>query len=184
NPTCGIKIFMGSAHGPLSVGTAEAIEPIFAVGDRLIAVHAENQARILARREQFLGETAPETHTKVQDNETALLATKMALQFSKKYQRRLHILHMSTGEEANLLRSDKPSWVTAEVTPQHLLLDISAYEKLGTLVQMNPPLKYPRDREILWQALQDGVIDFIATAHAPHTIAEKEKGYPHAPSGV
>ncbi|MEM8506167.1 MAG: dihydroorotase, partial [Cyanobacteria bacterium P01_D01_bin.1] len=184
NPTCGIKIFMGSAHGPLSVDTAETIEPIFAVGDRLIAVHAEDQARIMARREQFAGETDPATHTKVQDNETALLATKLALSFSKKYQRRLHILHMSTGEEAELLRKDKPSWVTAEVTPQHLLLDISAYEKLGTLAQMNPPLKYERDRELLWQALLDGVIDFIATDHAPHTLEEKGKGYPNAPSGM
>ncbi len=184
NPTCGIKIFMGSAHGPLSVDTAETIEPIFAVGDRLIAVHAEDQARILARREQFSGETDPATHTKVQDNETALLATKLALRLSKKYQRRLHILHMSTGEEAELLRQDKPSWVTAEVTPQHLLLDVSAYEKLGTLAQMNPPLKYERDREILWQALLDGIIDFIATDHAPHTLEEKGRGYPNAPSGM
>ncbi|EDX86138.1 Amidohydrolase family, putative [Synechococcus sp. PCC 7335] len=184
NPTCGIKIFMGSAHGPLSVDTAETIEPIFAVGDRLIAVHAEDQARILARRELFAGESDPATHTKVQDNETALLATKLALSLSKKYQRRLHILHMSTGEEAELLRRDKPSWVTAEVTPQHLLLDVSAYEKLGTLAQMNPPLKYERDREFLWQALLDGVIDFIATDHAPHTLEEKRKGYPHAPSGM
>ena len=184
NPTCGIKISMGSAHGPLLVETADTIEPIFAVGDRLIAVHAEDQARILARRELFAGENDPATHTKVQDNETALLATKLALSFSKKYQRRLHILHMSTGEEAELLRRDKPSWVTAEVTPQHLLLDISAYEKLGTLAQMNPPLKYERDRDLLWQALLEGVIDFIATGHAPHTLEEKGKGYPQAPSGM
>jgi dihydroorotase len=184
NPTCGIKIFMGSAHGPLSVDTAETIEPIFAVGSRLIAVHAEDQARIMARRELFAGETDPATHTKIQDNETALNATKLALSLSKKYQRRLHILHMSTGEEAELLRRDKPSWVTAEVTPQHLLLDVSAYEKIGTLAQMNPPLKYPRDREILWQALLDGVIDFIATDHAPHTLEEKAQGYPNSPSGM
>jgi dihydroorotase len=184
NPTCGIKIFMGSAHGPLSVDTAETIEPIFAVGTRLIAVHAEDQARIMARRELFKGETDPATHTKIQDNETALLATQLALSLSKKYQRRLHILHMSTGEEAELLRRDKPSWVTAEVTPQHLLLDVSAYDRIGTLAQMNPPLKYPRDREILWQALLDGVIDFIATDHAPHTLAEKAQGYPNSPSGM
>jgi dihydroorotase len=184
NPTCGIKIFMGSAHGPLSVDTAETIEPIFAVGTRLIAVHAEDQARIMARRELFKGETDPATHTKIQDNETALLATQLALSLSKKYQRRLHILHMSTSEEAELLRRDKPSWVTAEVTPQHLLLDVSAYDRIGTLAQMNPPLKYPRDREILWQALLDGVIDFIATDHAPHTLAEKAQGYPNSPSGM
>jgi dihydroorotase len=184
NPTCGIKIFMGSAHGPLSVDTPETIEPIFAVGDRLIAVHAEDQARIIGRRQQFAGRSDPAVHTEIQDNQTALLATQLALSLSKKYQRRLHILHMSTGEEAELLRRDKPSWVTAEVTPQHLLLDVSAYEKLGTLAQMNPPLKYPRDREILWQALLDGVIDFIATDHAPHTLEEKAQTYPKSPSGM
>lgn len=184
NPTCGIKIFMGSAHGPLSVDTAETIEPIFAVGTRLIAVHAEDQARILERRQLFAGETDPATHTKIQDNETALLATKLAVSLSKKYRRRLHILHLSTGEEAEFLRHNKPSWITVEVTPQHLLLDVSAYETIGTLAQMNPPLKYPRDREILWQALLDGVIDFIATDHAPHTLEEKAKGYPNSPSGM
>ena len=184
NPTCGIKIFMGSAHGPLSVDTAETIEPIFAVGDRLIAVHAEDQARILERRQLFADRTDPAAHSEIQDNETALRATKLALKFSKKYQRRLHILHMSTGEEAELLRRDKPSWVTAEVTPQHLLLDVSAYEKIGTLAQMNPPLKSARDREVLWQALCDGIIDFIATDHAPHTLEEKAKGYPNTPSGM
>jgi len=184
NPTCGIKICMGSAHGPLSVDTAETIEPIFAKGTRLIAVHAEDQARIMKRRQLFEGETDPATCTKVQDNETALNATKLALSFSKKYQRRLHILHLSTGDEAELLRQDKPSWVTAEVTPQHLLLDVSAYEKMGTLAQINPPLKSPRDRQLLWQALLDGVIDFIASDHAPHTLKEKGKGYPDSPSGM
>lgn len=175
---------MGSAHGPLLVDTVEAIEPIFASGSRLIAVHAEDHARIMARRQRFEGETDPATHTKVQDNETALLATKLAIRLSKKYRRRLHILHLSTGEEAEFLRQDKPSWVTAEVTPQHLLLDISAYEHLGTLAQIDPPLKYPRDRDLLWQALLDGVIDFIATDHVPHTLEEKAQGYPHAPSGM
>ncbi|MEO1790989.1 MAG: dihydroorotase [Cyanobacteria bacterium J06629_19] len=183
-PTCGIKVFMSSAHGSLSVATAEKLEPIFAVGDRLIAVHSEGPSRRVERRGQFYEETDPATHTKAQDDETALIATKAALGFAKKYQRRLHILHMSTGEEAELLRQDKPSWVTVAVTPQHLLLDISAYERLGTLAQVNPPLKYMRDREILWQALLDGVIDFIATDHTPHTLAEKAKGYPHAPSGM
>ncbi|MEL7331404.1 MAG: dihydroorotase [Cyanobacteria bacterium J06560_2] len=184
HPTCGIKLSMYATDGLPSVNTDETIEPIFAAGRRLISVHAENQARITERREQFAGETHPATHTKVQDNETAIIATTRALGFSKKYQRRLHILHMSTGDEAELLRQDKPSWVTAEVTPQHLLLDISAYEALGTLVQTNPPLKYPRDREMLWQALRDGIIDFIATDHAPHTLEEKAKGYPNAPSGM
>jgi len=184
NPTPGIKIFMGSAHGALLVDQEAALEPIFAEGDRLIAVHAEDQARINQRRQQFAGNTDPAVHSQIQDNQAALAATQLALKLSQKYQRRLHILHLSTAEEAELLRQEKPAWVTAEVTPQHLLLNTSAYETLGTLAQMNPPLRSPHDNEVLWQALLDGVIDFIATDHAPHTLAEKAKGYPNTPSGM
>lgn len=184
NPTPGIKIFMGSMHGQLLVDEEALLEAIFAKGKRLIAVHAEDQARINQRRQEFAGIVDPAIHSQIQDNEAALLATQLALKLSKKYQRRLHILHLSTGEEAELLRQDKPSWVTAEVTPQHLLLNTSAYEEIGTLAQMNPPLRSRRDNEILWQALLDGVIDFIATDHAPHTLEEKGKGYPNTPSGM
>ncbi|HEY9694623.1 MAG TPA: hypothetical protein V6D15_20675 [Oculatellaceae cyanobacterium] len=160
------------------------LENIFAHGDRLIAVHAEDQNRIKQRREKFADITDPAIHSTIQDNQAALLATQLALSLSKKYQRRLHILHMSTGEEAELLRQDKPSWVTAEVTPQHLLLNTSAYEKIGTFAQINPPLRSQRDNEILWQALLDGVIDFIATDHAPHTLEEKAQTYHNTPSGM
>lgn len=184
NPACGIKIFMGSMHGALLVSKEEELEPIFAQGDRLIAVHAEDAARIIERRNLFAGISDPAVHSQIQDEQAALDATKLALKLSKKYQRRLHILHLSTGIEAELLRQDKPSWVTAEVTPQHLLLNTSAYEKMGTLAQMNPPLRSPQNNEILWQALLDGVIDFIATDHAPHTLEEKAKGYPDSPSGM
>jgi dihydroorotase len=173
NPTCGIKIFMGSMHGALLVDQEEILDRIFSQGDRLIAVHAEDQARIAQRRKEFAGSKEPALHSIIQDNQAALNATQLAVKLSKKYQRRLHILHMSTGEEADFLRQDKPEWVTAEVTPQHLLMNISAYEQIGSLAQMNPPLRSPRDQEILWQALLDGVIDFIATDHAPHTLAEK-----------
>ncbi|HAX86714.1 MAG TPA: dihydroorotase [Cyanobacteria bacterium UBA11370] len=183
-PTCGIKIFMGSMHGALLVDCEELLEPIFARGRRLIAVHAEDQARINQRRQEFAGITDPAIHSQIQDNQAALNATQLALKLSKKYQRRLHILHLSTAEEAELLREDKPNWVTAEVTPQHLLLNTSAYEKIGTLAQMNPPLRSPHDNEVLWQALVDGVIDFIATDHAPHTLAEKAQTYPNSPSGM
>jgi dihydroorotase len=184
NPTPGIKIFMGSMHGALLVDQDEALERLFSRGKRLIAVHAEDQARIRQRREQFAGITDPAIHSQIQDNQAALQATQLALKLSKKYQRRLHILHMSTAEEAELLRQDKPAWVTAEVTPQHLVLNTSAYETIGTLAQMNPPLRSPHDNEVLWQALLDGVIDFIATDHAPHTLEEKAKGYPNTPSGM
>ncbi len=184
NPTPGIKIFMGSMHGQLLVDEKDILEAIFAQGKRLIAVHAEDQARINQRRQEFAGIHDVAVHSQIQDNQAALLATQQVLNLSQKYQRRLHILHMSTAEEAELLRQQKPSWVTAEVTPQHLLLNTSAYEKIGTLAQMNPPLRSPHDNEVLWQALHDGIIDFIATDHAPHTLEEKAQPYPNSPSGM
>jgi dihydroorotase len=184
NPACGIKIFMGSSHGALLVSTEQEIEPIFAEGKRLIAVHAEDQARILGRRKQFAGISDPAIHSQIQDEKAALNATKLALKLANKYQRRLHILHLSTGIEAEYLREHKPAWVSCEVTPQHLLLNTEAYAKIGTLAQMNPPLRSPENNQILWKALLDGVIDFIATDHAPHTLAEKAKPYPHSPSGM
>lgn len=172
-PTCGIKIFMGSMHGALLVDQEAILDRIFSQGSRLIAVHAEDQARIAQRRQEFAGNPDPALHSIIQDNQAALNATTLALKLSKKYQRRLHILHMSTADEAELLRQDKPAWVTAEVTPQHLLLNTSAYETIGSFAKMNPPLRSPHDQDVLWQALLDGVIDFIATDHAPHTLAEK-----------
>lgn len=184
HPTPGIKIFMGSMHGQLLVDQETALESIFAQGQRLIAVHAEDQARINQRRQEFAGIQDPAIHSQIQDNQAALLATQLALKLSKKYQRRLHILHMSTADEAELLRQDKPSWVTAEVTPQHLVMNTGDYQRIGTLAQMNPPLRSPHDNEVLWQALRDGVIDFIATDHAPHTLEEKAQPYPNSPSGM
>jgi len=184
NPTPGIKIFMGSMHGPLLVDPQEILEAIFANGNILIAVHAEDQTRLRQRREEFANIHDVAIHSQIQDSQAALIATKRALALSKKYRRRLHILHMSTAEEADLLREDKPSWVTAEVTPQHLLLNTTAYEKIGSLAQMNPPLRTSHDNQVLWQALLDGVIDFIATDHAPHTLEEKAQIYPQSPSGM
>ena len=183
-PACGIKIFMGSSTGSLLVNRPEDLERIFANGTRLIAVHAEDEARIHTRRAQFAGRTDPAVHSEIRDNETARLATELALTLSKKYQRRLHILHLSTREEVAMLRVDKPAWVTAEVIPNHLLLNTDDYARLGTLVQMNPPIRSPQDNAALWAGLHDGIIDFIATDHAPHTLEEKKKAYPNTPSGM
>ncbi len=184
SPACGIKIFMGSMKGPLLVKDDAVLDAIFATGDRLIAVHAEDPARIAERRTQFAGVSDVAIHSQIQDSQAALLATQKALNLSKKYQRRLHILHLSTGDEAELLRQEKPAWVTAEVTPQHLLLNTEAYATLGSKAQMNPPFRSPHDNEVLWQALLDGVLDFIATDHAPHTLEEKSQDYPNTPSGM
>ena len=183
-PVCGIKIFMGASTGSLLVNDPADLERIFAHGTRLIAVHAEDEQRIRARRPQFAGRTDPAAHSELRDNECARLATELALSLSKKYRRRLHILHLSTREEVELLRHDKPGWVTAEVIPNHLLLNTTDYARLGTLVQMNPPIRTPADNAALWAGLHDGVIDFIATDHAPHTLEEKRQGFPAAPSGM
>jgi dihydroorotase len=184
SPACGIKIFMGASTGSLLVDKAEDLERIFANGSRLIAVHAEDEARIRARREQFKGRSDVAVHSDIRDNQSALLATELALGLSKKYRRRLHILHLSTREEVELLRRDKPAWVTAEVIPNHLLLNVNDYARLGALVQMNPPIRRPEDNAALWAGLHDGAIDFIATDHAPHTLEEKHKPYPQSPAGM
>ena len=184
HPVCGIKIFMGSSTGTLLVNRAEDLERIFANGTRLIAVHAEDEARINARRAQFSGNTDPAVHSEIRDNETARLASALALSFSKRYKRRLHILHLSTKEEVEMLRADKPAWVTAEAIPNHLFLNKTDYARLGTLVQMNPPIRTAQDNDALWSGLHDGIIDFIATDHAPHTLEEKQRGYPNTPSGM
>jgi dihydroorotase len=183
-PVCGIKIFMGASTGDLLVDDPSDLERIFANGTRLIAVHAESEQRIQARRRLFAGNTDPATHSDIRDNQCALAASQLALELSNRYRRRLHILHMSTHEEVELLRSDKPAWVTAEVIPNHLFLNKKNYVTLGTLAQMNPPLRTPEDNAALWQALHDGVVDFVATDHAPHTLEEKRQPYPRSPSGM
>lgn len=183
-PVCGIKIFMGASTGSLLVNKREDLERIFANGTRLIAVHAEDEARIEQRKKMFAGRTDYAVHSEIRDNQCAVLATELALELSKKYQRRLHILHLSTHEEVDILRSDKPDWVTAEVIPNHLFLNVADYESRGALVQMNPPIRQAEDNEALWAGLKDGVIDFIATDHAPHTLEEKNQPYPKSPSGM
>ncbi|MFK8186727.1 MAG: dihydroorotase [Phormidesmis sp.] len=198
-PICGIQITLGAARSalatdtPKALDTPEALEPIFATGNHLIAIHTAHQTRPVEPHNKLLRHTIDQDQqTNLPDSETALMATQKALELAKQYERRLHILNVSTGEEAALLREDKPSWVTAEVTPQHLLLDIEAYEETGALVQVNPPLKNERDRELLWQALKDGIIDCVATAHAPHaqdisrerTRATQNPNAPDHPAGI
>ncbi len=184
SPVCGIKIFMGASTGSLLVNDPADLERIFAHGNRLIAVHAEDEARIVARKTQFAGRSDVAVHSEIRDNECALRATQLALSLSKKYHRRLHILHLSTREEVELLRRDKPPWVTAEVIPNHLFLNIDDYATQGSLVQMNPPIRTARDNAALWDGLRDGIIDFIATDHAPHTLDEKSRTYPQSPAGM
>lgn len=158
---CGIKIFMGSMHGPLLVDDQAVLEQIFAETDPhfVIAVHAEDHSRIQARRALFAGRTDVAVHSQIQDEEAALIASRRALDLATRYRHRLHILHLSTGLEVELLRRHKPAWVSAEVTPQHLLLSTADYARLGSLAQMNPPLRDPATLPQLWQGLHEGILD-------------------------
>lgn len=183
----GIKVFMGSSTGSLLVSDPADLERIFAIGSRLIAVHAEDEARLRARKAAFSGASDPASHSEIRDVETARLATELAVTLSERYQRRLHVLHLSTGDEVELLRArgKGAGRVTAEVTPQHLMLHApEAYARLGTRALMNPPLRTKEHAAALWRGLHDGTLDCIATDHAPHTLAEKAAGYGRAPSGM
>jgi dihydroorotase len=188
---CGIKIFMGSSTGDLLVHRDEDLERIFAKGGRLIAVHAEDEATIVANKAAYeagqLGETKTvHGHNRIRTPEAALKATQKAVSLSQKYRRRLHILHVTSAEEAAFLETAKIGHpITAEVCPQHFVFSTpEIYDRLGTYGQMNPPIREKRHAEALWQALKNGTFDCLATDHAPHTREEKDKGYPASPSGM
>ncbi|MEM7677513.1 MAG: dihydroorotase, partial [Myxococcota bacterium] len=184
---CGIKIFMGASTGDLLVSDPDDLERIFANGTRLIAVHAEDEARLKARKAEFAHRTDPAAHYEIRDVTAAVNASVLALGLSEKYDRRLHILHMSTGDEVTLLRERGKGGgrVTTETLPQYLLLNgPEIYEAIGTRAQMNPPIRTKEHQEALWRGLHDGTIECIATDHAPHTREEKSQPFGKAPSGM
>lgn len=181
---CGIKVFMGSSTGSLLVSSKSLLREVMSHGRRRIAIHAEDEARLKERFELAQDGGKPYCHPVWRDEETALIATRRALELSAETKRRIHILHVTTAEEMALLAQHK-GLATVEVTPQHLTLAApDAYDRLGTLAQMNPPIREERHREGLWQALADGVVDVIGSDHAPHTLEEKETPYPGSPSGM
>ena len=183
---CGIKVFMGSSTGDLLIRDERDLEAIFAQGSRLIAVHAESEAILQENQQLLSGIQNVIIHPKIRDEAVALRATETAVGLSLKYRRRLHILHMTTEEETLLLRRlPQDNKISAEVCPQHFILEApQCYEKLGTLAQMNPPIRTSRHARALWQGLKEGVIDCIATDHAPHTWEEKNLPYGQAPAGM
>ena len=183
---CGIKIFMGASTGDLLVDDPDILEIIFANGKKLIAVHAEDESILQENRKLMKGINDVRVHSRVRDESAALSATKLAVRLSLKYLRRLHILHLTTEEECDFLRTlPREHHISTEVCPQHLVLTSpECYEHLGTKAQMNPPIRSKRHTVALWQALKDGIIDCIATDHAPHTLSEKNQPYGRSPSGM
>lgn len=181
--TPGIKIFIGSSTGDLLVDDQQALERIFAETTLPICAHCEDEATVRANAERLGGGREVADHSRIRDHAAAAISTARAIDLARRHRHAFHLLHVSTAEECELLR-DRPSWVTAEACPHHLLFDVDDYARLGSKVQMNPSIKTAADREALWAALADGRIEVVATDHAPHTLEEKAAPYPQSPSGL
>jgi len=180
---CGIKAFLGSSTGTLLLNKEADILAALKAGKRRVAVHSEDEDRMIARK--HLAERGkPQTHPVWRDAESARMCTERVLRLAREAGRRLHVLHITTGDEIPLLAAAKDI-STAETTPQHLTLSApECYERLGTYAQMNPPIRDETHRQALWAAVREGVIDVIGSDHAPHTSEEKDKTYPDTPSGM
>lgn len=182
---CGIKIFMGSSTGSLLVADDETLRRVLSEGRRRVAVHCEDEERLVQRK--ALVEKSPgdvHLHPLWRDEETALLATKRIISIAEAVNRPIHVLHVSTAEEMEFLRHHKDI-CTVECLPQHLTLTSpECYDRLGTLAQMNPPIRSKKHQEALWKAVLDGTVDVLGSDHAPHTLSEKSRPYPQSPSGM
>jgi dihydroorotase len=179
----GVKVFMGSSTGDLLVDDEETLARILATVRRRAAFHSEDDAR-LRERKRLQREGDPSSHSEWRDAEAAFASTERLLRLAREAGKRVHVLHVSTGEEMALLALHKDI-ASVEVTPQHLTLATpDAYEVLGTKAQMNPPLRDRYHRERLWWGLSQGVVDLLGSDHAPHTLEEKAKSYPATPSGM
>lgn len=181
--TPGIKIFIGSSTGDLLVDSQQALEQIFAETTLPICAHCEDEATVNANRQRLNGGSSYEDHSRIRDEAAAVIATKRTLDLALRHKHRFHLLHVSTAAETEFLRNHQ-GLITAEVCPHHLYFNVDDYERLGSLVQMNPSIKTSEDNEGLWRALKDGRIQVIATDHAPHTLEEKQQPYPNSPSGL
>ena len=187
---CGIKIFMGSSTGNMLVDNVQTLEHIFSKSKMLIATHCEDeniiQQNILKYKEQF-GENVPmQFHPIIRSEEACFKSSSFAVELAKKYNTRLHVLHLSTARELDLFLNTIPSSqkrITAEVCVHHLWFDESDYAKYGVRIKWNPAIKTKKDRDALLCAVLDNRIDVIATDHAPHTKEEKDASYFKAMSG-
>ena len=179
----GIKIFIGSSTGDLLVDSQQTLERIFAETTLPICAHCEDETTVRANRAALGDNLTLADHSRIRNVEAAVRATARATDLARRHQHRFHVLHVSCAAELPLLLDAKP-YVTAEVCPHHLFFSTEDYQRLGTLVQMNPPVKSLSDTKQLWQALCGGRIQVIATDHAPHTLEEKRAVYPKSPSGL
>ncbi|MEN9002685.1 MAG: dihydroorotase, partial [Flavobacteriales bacterium] len=187
---CGVKVFMGSSTGNMLVDNETTLTNIFSQCKMLIATHCEDEATVrknLAEYKEKYGDDIPmEFHPIIRSEEACYLSSSLAVSLAKKYDTRLHILHISTAKELSLFNNNIPleeKRITAEACTHHMWFDDSQYKTKGARIKWNPAVKKTSDRDAILQAVNDNVIDVIATDHAPHTIEEKDELYTKASSG-
>ncbi len=187
---CGVKVFMGSSTGNMLVDNMETLTNIFSKVPALIAVHCESESIIRKNIEIYrakYGDNVPMAcHPAIRSEEACFQSSSLAVKLARKYNTRLHVLHLSTAKELQLFSHDLPlsqKRITAEVCIHHLWFCDADYKKYGTLIKWNPAIKTANDRQRLFDALLNGTIDIVATDHAPHTLLEKQNTYFKAPSG-
>ncbi|MFY7792395.1 MAG: dihydroorotase [Chitinophagaceae bacterium] len=187
---CGVKVFMGSSTGNMLVDNLLSLERLFRESEVLIATHCEDERIIktnLARIKAEKSRLEPSDHPIIRDVDACFESSFMAVQIAKRYNTRLHILHISTARELQLFSNMLPlaeKRITCEVCVHHLHFTADDYATLGNRIKCNPAIKSPENRAGLWQALLDDTIDVIATDHAPHTREEKSEDYEHAHAGL
>ncbi|MEY4052950.1 MAG: dihydroorotase [Chitinophagia bacterium] len=190
NEVCGVKIFMGSSTGNLLVENPLVLEKIFGGSELLIATHCEEESLIKRNKaalEAIKPVLEPSDHPIIRDEEVCFESSFKAIQLAKKFDSRLHILHISTAKELQLfsnLRTLEDKRITAEVCVHHLHFTSNDYARLGNLIKCNPAIKAPENKNALWEGLLNDQLDVIATDHAPHTWAEKQEAYAHAHAGL
>jgi len=187
---CGVKIFMGSSTGNLLVDNPLVLDKIFAGSELLIATHCEEE-RMIRENLEYIKKIKPvlepSDHPIIRNEEVCFESSFKAIQFAKKYNSRLHILHISTEKELQLFTNLIPledKRITAEVCVHHLHFTSDDYARLGNQIKCNPAIKSPNNKEALWKALLDGRLDVIATDHAPHTWEEKNEPFEKAHAGL
>ena len=180
---CGVKVFMGASTGSLLVESDEGVERVLRAIKRRAAFHSEDEYRLIERRD-LARQGDWTSHMEVRDVETAVSSTKRLIRIAREVGKRIHVLHISTAEEMDILKHHKDV-ASVEVLPQHLtLIAPEAYERLKGYAQMNPPIRDQRHVDGIWRALNAGIVDVMGSDHAPHTKEEKARPYPASPSGM
>ena len=180
---CGVKLFAGSSTGKLLVDKEKDIEKVISNSDRIVSIHSEDE-EILNLRKKFIKEGDVHSHPEWRNAECAMSSTRRVVKIAERYNKQIHVLHVTTKDEVDFLAMHKKN-VTFEITPQHLTLYApDCYDKLGSFAQMNPPIRKKEHFDRLWVAVKNSVVDVLGSDHAPHSKEDKNKKYPGSPSGM